>query len=246
MTILPAHDMPDDYDWLPGSARFPLSDLGELAARLKSPDTFDRRGDVLWMDVGDKGLGSYAYSYFGVGSSVMVLATYALHGSYALWLTAGSTLSCNAALSKMLANSSMLRAGLEIAFCLLSPALYFRTRLIYFIGTQQLDVNIRYNFATTALEYQGSDGVFYAFATVGQLDNPYGIYHHLKLVVDFTIGHYVRCLFNDIEYDLSAHAVRTAPFVGVSHYELWVVQEGRPLNNDQAIIGHVIMTGNEP
>jgi hypothetical protein len=238
--------MPDDYDWLPGSARFPVSDLGELAVRLGSSVTFDRRGEVLWFDVCDKGLGPYATGGSGLGNAITVESTWPLHGHYALRMTAGSTLLSLSYLRKAITNVSMLRCGLEVAFFLTSPCVNFEIMLLRGTGGMYYQTFLRYDYVLGELQYKGDDALYHSFASVGVLDDLYGIYHHVKLVVDFAIGHYVRAVFDDQEYDLSAHALYSFAGGIVPHYDAWIYLAGRAANNDQATLGHVIVTGNEP
>ena len=245
MTILPAHDMPDDYDWLPGSARFPLADLGELAARLGSPVIFDRRGEVLWYDMCNKGLGPFIIGGGGLGYQVYVDSQYSLHGNYCVNLIGGSTASFNATLFKSMTAEAMLHCGYEVAFAFLTLCSAYSIIIYYNTGTQVLTAVIRIDYVANTLSYYGSDGAYHAFASVGILHSLWGVYHFLKMVVNFEIGHYVRCIFDDIEYDLSAYAVKTAPQIGLAYYYIGTVFTSRNANNDRALIGHMIITGNE-
>ena len=61
----------------------------ELAARLGSPDTFDRRGDVLWMDDFESGL-KWRTSLLGTGSLIDLTATMAASGGKCCRLVTGS------------------------------------------------------------------------------------------------------------------------------------------------------------
>ncbi|GAG01299.1 unnamed protein product, partial [marine sediment metagenome] len=66
------YDMPDDYKWLPGSTRFPLSDIGELAVRLGSLCSYDRRGEVIFIDDFGHGVNGYVLSHVGTGGKILV------------------------------------------------------------------------------------------------------------------------------------------------------------------------------
>jgi hypothetical protein len=246
MTIYLAQDMPDDYDWLPGSARFPLADMGELAVRLGSPVTFDRRGEVIWLDVGDKGLAPYAVGGGGTGNMVKVKSIYTLHGHYTLQLTAGSDGIWNSNIGKMMSNISMRRAGLEAAYCLLTPCQYFTIHLLRYTGAQLQQGSLRANYTLQELQYFGDDGNYHTIAPIDLGADPYGLYHHSKLTVDYDAGYYKWALFDEAEYDLSAYPLYEFPDLAVAHYWIAVTLVGRNTFNDTALIGHVILTGNEP
>ena len=246
MTILPAHDMPDDYDWLPGSARFPMADMGELAVRLGSPVTFDRRGDVLWLDTIAGGLGSWTAVTGGLGSTVNVTTNYPLHGKYTLALVAGSTLDHTAQIRKRLSNIAMLRSGLEVAFWLNTPGESFILFLTRFDGINQVGANISVWSGPKTLEYRDPAGAYHTIAHIGSIDNNEGVYHHLKVVADFTLGQYVRVIWDDHEYDLSGIPLWQVPALDIKQYRVLIAQYGVLASNDIAYIGHVIITGNEP
>ena len=66
--------------------------LAELAARLGSPTTYERRGALIFADIFDSGLSKWNTDTSGAGASVALTALYASVGKYSAMLTAGSTL----------------------------------------------------------------------------------------------------------------------------------------------------------
>ena len=54
------HGYPDYGTQGPVSTVHSIQDLGELAVRLGSIVTFDRRGNVLWLDGFDSGIGAWS------------------------------------------------------------------------------------------------------------------------------------------------------------------------------------------
>ena len=60
-----------DYGRLSAQATvFPVTDLGELAARLGSIVSHDRRGDVIWLDGFEDGLDKWQPTTSGSGAAV--------------------------------------------------------------------------------------------------------------------------------------------------------------------------------
>ena len=245
MSPLPL-DMPDDYPWLPSSARYPLADLGELAARLGSPVTYDRRGEVVWMDDMSHGLGVYRASVYGAGAVVRVTTDIGLSSGYALELVGGSDAERTAQLVRSFSRAKLGKTGLEIGFCMISLNEKFWTNLSRFDGSNQHVGGLRVYAETGQLTILKDDGTEQTIATLGHLDNPASIYHVFKLVCDFDSDCYVRLLFNDRVYDLSAYGLRIAAATDIPQYRMALGQISRAGYNDRASVGYIILTGNEP
>ena len=239
-------DMPDDYPWLPSSTRYPLADLGEQAVRLGSPVTFDRRGEVVWFDVGDRGLSPYICNQYGTGAIVRPVAVYTLHGGYAIQLVAGSNGDHAAEIAKIISNLQMQRGGLEVAFHLPTYGDAFDIEVRHYTGAVSQRGVVRIDYADDKMKYLGDDDNFHEIATIGTVATSYWIYHHSKVVVDFDANRYMRLLFDDERYDLSAYALNSVASAEQRHYWLSVRMTGRLTYNDAAYVGHVILTGNEP
>ena len=56
-----AHGAPDWFGTTPQGMVHRVADLAELAARLGSPDVFDRRGNVLFMDSFENGQNNWSH-----------------------------------------------------------------------------------------------------------------------------------------------------------------------------------------
>ena len=239
-------DMPDDYPWLPSSTRYPLADLGEQAVRLGSPVTFDRRGEVVWYDVCDKGLAPYVISGSGTGNLVRVSTLYPLHGVYDLQMHAGSDADHLSQIKKHITNQEMLRAGLEAAFWLPVGGEQFMVTIQRTTGAQELTATVGLNYADQTLDLWTAAGAWESIDTVGAFEDNSGVYHHLKLVVDFESGYFMRMLYDNRRYDLSNYAVRVTADTAIAMYRTVITFVGLSGQNNDVYIGHVIVTGNEP
>ena len=245
MSPLPL-DMPDDYPWLPSSTRYPLADLGEQAVRLGSPVTFDRRGEVVWYDVCDKGISPYSITGSGTGNLVRVDTQYSLHGGYVLQMHAGSDADHFSEFIKHISNQEMLRAGLEAAFWLPVGGERFMITIQRLTGAQESTARVGLNYTNHTLELWTADGEWEQIDTVGVFENDYGIYHHLKLVADFESGCFMRMLYDNRRYDLSNYGLIVTADTTVAMYRARIKFIGLSGQDNDAYIGHVIVTGNEP
>ena len=240
--------MPDSVDfskYLPYSSRFSTHDMGELAVRLGSPVTFDRRGEVIWMDVCDRGLSPYSPTGSGVGNSVRLSTRYPMHGCYVLELTAGSDAAVTSGVTKAMSNVAMLRCGLEVGFWLASLNEFLWISLRRYDGVLMHEAQVRLYATDEKLCYKDAAGNPVTLASVGGVDNPSAVYHHIKLVADFELNQYVRVQYNDQEFDLGGVPIYTLAAGDISQYRIYIMLLGRVAYNDRAYLSHVIVTGNE-
>ena len=243
MTI---RDLPDNYPWMPGSSRYPMPDMGELAARLGSPVIYDRRGEVVWLDIFNNGLANWLVVESGTGASVKITATDTDLGPYAAKLTGGSDGAREAALIRRFPITSLHKVGFEVSVYYTSTSFdYIQMDLIRYDGTNQHEATIRISTPATQ-EYRDSAAALIGFATKDVLASTKPIYHNLKLVVDMDNDEYVRFLYDDVEYDLSGIAIRVqASAAQAQHYAQFSVHSDSG-QNDIVQVGRVIITGNEP
>jgi len=241
-----ALDMPDDYPWLPGSSRFPIADLGELAARLASPVTYDRRGEVLWMDVCGRGFSPYYTRISGTGSEIYLDCNYSHHGGYVIVLKGGSNGSRYAAIYKRIGLFGVTSVGLEVAVSLITVNNYFQLHM----EKQERNVYKCSDIGLWAdeqkVKYKDTSEVWQDIITGVVLDDPNGVIQHVKYVVDFENNEYKRLLFNEQSYDLAGIPIYTKVVSHTEQFSIRLEENSRVGYNDVAQVAHVIVTGNEP
>lgn len=241
-----AHGTPD---W--GHARqitgFSLvDDLGELAARLGSIHVHDRRGDVLWMEDFSRGMGAWVSGASGTGASVGLSTTYPKFPPFCARLTGGSTGSGVTYVVYRVGLPTMRRLGVE-----LNVAFFTRFSQLYFWmehrdGTDVIDGRILLDDTERKVYYRDSDGDYIELDDIGDLQDTQGVYHNLKLVLDFGEEKYARFLFNDEDYDLSAYSLRRYAQAYVPMVSLYCYFYPRSGYNDYCQVDGVILTQDEP
>ena len=85
-----AHGTPDWGVTAGAVTTYQVTDLGELAVRLGSPISHDRRGDVIWWDDFECTLNKWQTVANGAGSSVALSDARARNGRYSALLISGS------------------------------------------------------------------------------------------------------------------------------------------------------------
>jgi len=241
--------MPDRPDWskyLPGSERHPLEDLGELAARLNSPVTFDRRGEVIWVDDFSTGLTRWRGAGTGGNSDVTVDADYSYWSGYSAKLYADGVVGGSAGLFRYFSPPKLGKWGFEIAIAFFSDFYWSQMSMVWDDGSDVYIGTIRLDNDSNELQYYGSDGHYHKIVDLSTLHYDYGLYHLLKVVIDFENKTYERVIFNETEYDLTAHAIETAVTGNVPLKYVNINLTSDKANPDTARLGAAIVTANEP
>lgn len=200
-------DSPDYSKYLTISARFSLQDMGELAARLGSISTYDRRGEVIFYDDFRYGLGGWTLIPQGAGSSLSLTADNTYRSPYACKLITDAAVNSYATLRKLTGVIDIDRAGIEFGFdCqndhdgILAMAVYVYNGVRYLM-TVKAD---RHNDAISIL---GDDGAYHTITTYTDKLHT-GIGHNfIKLVWDVSDKKYVRLLVNGLSYSISSYGL---------------------------------------
>ena len=241
-----AHGTPD-WDVTAGAVTtYQLTDLGELAARLGSIVTFDRRGDLIWADDFERGLAKWDDFASGAGSSVALSTAAARNGRYSCLLTAGAAVDRYAQIQHFSPFFVLSRMGVEFSFRLPADIGHLRLTANMWDGVNNTRFSIKYDDAADTLYYEDSAGVYVSLATGLVLNTSATLFHTLKLVFDAATGMYVRAILNEDTYSLAgiagpAAASATAPVFGVTIY-----LNGWALAASEAYVDDAILTQNEP
>ena len=202
------HTLPDYSSKWRNETVFGVADMGELAARLKSIDTFDRRGNVIWLD-DFEGTTNLWTMGGGVGYVTALNVGAALTGSQSMIMTTGGIGGNNwAQIYRTLAYPVLSNIGWEISSTWDDDVLYFYWEMYLYNGTTSNHPSIRYNDTTHELLYLDDGNVYQVFATNVDMEMTTSSFNTCKLVVDFVNGYYQRFILNDVTYDLSAYPYR--------------------------------------
>ncbi len=110
------HTLPDYTSKWKTQTVTAIADNAELAARLKSIVTFDRRGNIIWMDDFEGAILLWETALSGTDAAIAISAASAHQGSTSCKLTAGKTATRYAIIRKDLAPVKESRFGLECCF----------------------------------------------------------------------------------------------------------------------------------
>jgi hypothetical protein len=241
-----AHGHPDYGTDAPLSTVYSIQDLGELAARLGSIVTFDRRGNVLWFDDFENSLNKWYVETLGTGASVAITNDKARRGALACQVITGNATNNYAVITHYEPYPVLSKLGLE--FSLLTNV-DKATLYAYFIiqtGTHVHNSGIKYDFDDDTWQYHNSAGSWVDLAMPAVLGSSLYLFHTIKLVIDPLTQRYVRLIVDDTSYDMSSLAYRYIATVNIPlvYIQLWLWTQEAAAKT--IYFDDVILTQNEP
>lgn len=232
-----------------GAGAFPLvGDLAELAARLGSPDTYDRRGNVIFADDFRHGDVSWENIEGEGDGEVAVVAADSYQGPFCLRITSGDEAGVDQStvVYKNISAGNVSKYGLECSVRFYVAWDNFRLRMDRRDGTTSYAAEIRLSYADDEIQYLDSDSNYTKIAALAGVAKAVGQYHTVKLVVDFEENTYYRLLIDEVEYDLSAYDVESSGDANEPSFYIAITLVGRDGTNDKCHVDDVIFTRNEP
>lgn len=240
------HGLPDYGVYQAKTTTFGLSDMGELAARLGSIVTYDRRGDVVWFCDCEGNEEIFDTAIVGVGAGVVQSSEQAHNGSFSMKLTTGNNIGDFATILKRYQYPVMGLFGLEAAFTVNVNVNNIELRITVNTGTRQLQAGVRLNYANSRLEYYNSAGAWAILAAGITTTALATMFYQMKVVCDLVNEVYVRLIFAGVEYDMSTLSFLGQNIVGAPIMVIHVLNFTNAAANESVYIDNVIVTQNEP
>lgn len=242
-----AHGAPDWYIYRTAASTFPLGDMAELATRLGALSTFDRRGDTILQEDFEHGLARWGTDTSGTGAAVAIDTTYFRSGPNSIKLTQGSADNAYAAIHTAIYYPRVSFIAAE--FSIMIPISFGELRLDLYLysGAVLTQFSMRYNRATTLIEIVQLTGSWPDISATVQTAAAAWIWHTIKLVGDLNAQKYVRLIFDQIEYDLSAYdAVVATDTSTAPHFLVSIGIRNTDGASRDVYIDDVILTQDEP
>ena len=204
-----------------------LSDMGELAVRLGSPDTFDRRGDVVILDDFESPVLKWTL-VLPNNSTIILDSTSVKIGAQAIKITSDAVAGILPYMSKRFHTLGSDRIGSEISFSTPLTTYVFYFTIVKYDGTNVTWGEIRIDFSAGKLITRDNVSGFVDVATGLSFYSLAQEFFPVKLVVDFSAGKYARVLVGDSEYDLSSYTLMSAADAALPHQrsEIGIVNDG--------------------
>lgn len=223
-----------------------MADLGELAARLGSIVTYDRKGDVYWFDDFEDDIAKWLAGGDDATYEVVWSPIAAHMGAFSMELKAGLGGSYYAYMRKFAAPIPLTRLGFECWFTINAHSEYVLVTIGRCEGGNVTYGELKLNPATGTLQYLDTLGVYQTIHTFTDLETTLYHFAPIKLVIDLITGKYVRALFLNYEYDLSNYALEEAATEAGDSTWMQIYHKGEDGTNRSIYVDNVILTQNEP
>jgi len=241
-----AHGGEDWGRYAPAKTIFTVQDLGELAARLKSIDTFDRRGNIIWLDDFESGLSKWGVDTVGAGTDLKPSAEFCRSGAFAAKGTLPGGVSASITMSHYEPFPVLSNFGFECHISLYRKVTAARLYLYLLYGATSYNFSVRYDVANKKLQYQDEDQALQDLATDLSLYNSNNCFHAFKLVVDSAKREYKRLIVDDTTYLLDTFKPWSNP-TGAANLLAPAIAIANSGDDDGfTYVDDVILTQNEP
>ncbi len=244
-SVVMPHDLPDFGMYAPKSTVAPLVDMAELAVRLGSICTFDRRGDVIFID--DFEIESNAWQGGGdAGDSyARQSSNYCRSGQCSYRLYGGTGVGMYCQLQRKIPIPVLSKLGSEVSFMFSANSEYIYFGIILYNGTNRLQGIVRYYPSEAKLKLYDSTATWQEIATNLNLQSGSYLFHTIKIVVDANSEEFVRLILDSTEYDISAYSLHKSADATHPYIQFYYghVQNANYLD---LYVDDAIVTQNEP
>jgi len=187
-----------------------LADMAELAVRLGSIVTYDRRGEVVDFDDFEDTIVKWSQISAGEDTLVSHYHENVKSGSQALDITTDTADGDFGHIRRFRSVLASKRIGVEISISNWSANIDFFIEVSYYDGVTLHYAELKIDLTAHKLYVKDKTEGYVEIADLGLLYAFPWHWYTVKLVIDFDNDKYVRLLFADTEYDISAYTLETS------------------------------------
>jgi len=224
---------------------FEQIDSGELAARLGSINTFDRRGATVWMDDFESSTLKWIIGTFGDNAAVVISADTAMTGDSCCKLTAGEGANGLGAITRYIHPKILGKIGFEFSFTVDDDTKTVQGSIYHFDGTNEYISLVTYDHANSQLIYTDEDLGPVPLAVGYTLEDLLDTFHTMKIVIDSSTRRPVRLMVDENPYDLSPYTARIQGGAGGERIQLAITHISDHASVKSIYVDNVILTQNE-
>ena len=223
-----------------------VADLGELAARLGSPDVFQRSGNVIFMTDFENGIDDMIKDPQGTGSRIDLMGDRAYSGSCSARLIGGSDGGQRAYLTKKFHTVETNHMGIESTFSLNEDCEYFSIAMSIRDGVTRWVYQIFAAINDGEFQYYDSAGARIKLCDFDWGNNDLDHWHTMKLVVDLENDVYLRAYYNEEFFDLNTLIPWSVASADDPRLDMYGWTLSQAAKNGIAYMDNLIITINEP
>ena len=223
-----------------------LDDHAELAARLGSVVTFDRGGNVIYLDTFSQGSPQWGLMPYGSGAELKVATEHASSPPFSLRMRTGQDGAHAAKATIQVPYHHHCRMGLEYAFTHTIDSTDHFFDFLHWDGEWKYSYGVVFKIQTGELKVRDKELGWWVFADGLHLKSDAFLFNRAKLVIDTKNNKYVRFTFNDETWLLNEYEPPLTEITSIPYLEPSVQFTGDEGHNRDHYIDDVIVTQNEP
>jgi len=240
------HGGPDWGTEGPLATVYTLQDMAELAARLGSINTFDRRGNVIFMDDFESGLNKWEKGGIPVGWAVTWESLYARNGGFSAKIVTDDSDGAWAQIYRYEPYLILGKLGVEFSFNVAADITEVRLSVRLDTGTRTMWAEIKYNRIDGILWYADWEGNWQPTGLEPVLEVAKTLFHTMKLVADFKQEYYSWVIINNLSADLSAYPLSVVACPDKPRMTVYIRVYNFAGAATEMNVDDVILTQNEP
>lgn len=224
---------------------YPVTDMGELAARLKAISVFHRGGNVLWWDDFEASVLHWNQGTAGSGAAVALDTARAHFGAQSCKLTTGSTAGKYADISKRFPFAWTQKWAFEIAFSPDADVEELQFSIITHDSSKRRDYVAIIDIKNAKIYIYTTGGATEDILTGIAFETQAHTWYHFKVIVDLENHTWWRLLFNDQDVALSSYACWDTGATSDRYIQILFLAKTSAAANQSLWLDDVIVTIND-
>jgi hypothetical protein len=222
------------------------TDIAELAARLGSIVTYDRRGDVIFLDSFEDGIVKWEQSGTGTGNEATISTDRALTGGKSCALTAGEGSGGRSTIYKFIAAKTTQAIGIGVSFNINEDTTTFDIKGVYQRPEGSWYSDIIIDVENDRIRYRDGIGLPHTLIDDITLESRANTFNTAKLVLDTEKKEYLRFMINNESEDMSGIELMSAAGTDARTFLAQFDHKSDHDDNKTMYVDNVIVTLNEP
>lgn len=241
-----AHGQPDFGAYASKKTVASMADNAELAARLGSIVTFDRKGDIILLEDFQDNINKWWVSLSRAGASIGLSSKTARNGGLSCRIHTGNVAGDEEQLSRYLSFPVLSKIGFEAHFTLHEYLQSVTMVLVLDNGTNTFMAGLKYLPPTNVLQYFSAAAEWVDLTSGLALYPMRQCFHGFKLVVDFESKVYSRATVGQNSYPMTQAILKAATFLTPNTLGINILAATDTDASIDCHVADVIMTQNEP
>jgi len=224
---------------------YPLYDMAELAARLGSVLTYDRRGALIWAEDFRHGIGSWEEDHFGDDVDAALSANYWENPPFSAELIVDGTSLSWAVIERRVEVPEVTNVGLQVSVRWGAGSSKFQMYWWQYTGAVYHRAGLIADPVAETVSLFSNEGTTVLVANTGDFRDA-NYFAHFKIVLNLETHELVRAIALGQEYDLSAYTTQAVASGLPPSLKARIVHVSALAGESSIYIDNIIITAAEP